>query len=183
VSWDDRSSGIFGWRRGAVLTYEDHVGVAHPEDRDGLVEATTDALHEHTVLDHEHRIVSRDGALRWVQVRGRGSYDGAGRPFRTSGTVLDLTERKRLEEALRESEARFRQLAEAIPHIAFTATPEGAFEYVNSQWQRFSGRPEDEGFGLGSTPSAARCRCCAARVLATPTRTGAATSSTARWTT
>jgi PAS domain S-box-containing protein len=149
VSWDERCAVVFGWRRAAVVTWEDHVGVAHPDDRESLAQAAEAALREHARLDHEHRIVARDGSVRWVQVRGRGSYDAAGAPFRMSGTVVDVTERKRLEHALRDSEARFRQLAEAIPHIAFTATPEGNVEYVNSQWHTFSGRPEDESFGLG----------------------------------
>ena len=84
-----------------------------------------------------------------MQLRGHAFYDAARKPIRMSGTVLDVTERRRLQDALRESEARFRQLTEAMPHIAFTATPEGAFEYVNSQWYRFAGRPEEESFGLG----------------------------------
>ena len=148
VSWDARCAEIFGWKRAATLTFEDHVDVAHPDDRAALVEALEAALRPGSLLEHEHRIVARDGGVRWVQVRGQAYSDEAGRPFRVSGTVLEVTERKRLEDALRDSEARFRQMTEAMPHIAFTARPDGTLEYVNSQWHRFAGRPEDESFGL-----------------------------------
>ena len=149
VTWDDRCAEIFGWKRGATVTFEDHLAVVHPDERQAVAAALRRSVAECSPLEHEHRIGGGDTDARWVQLRGHAFYDAARKPIRMSGTVLDVTERRRLQDALRESEARFRQLTEAMPHIAFTATPEGAFEYVNSQWYRFAGRPEEESFGLG----------------------------------
>jgi PAS domain S-box-containing protein len=57
----------------------------------------------------------------------------------------DVTERKRAETALRESERRFRQLADAMPQIVWTARPDGNIDYLNHRWTEFTGLPENVG--------------------------------------
>jgi PAS domain S-box-containing protein len=93
---------------------------------------------------YERQLPYRDGGSRFV----RASYipdegpDGAVRGF--FALVLDVTEEKRAEQALRESEARFRQLAEALPQIVYTlpARREGAdTEYLNAEWFAYTGMP------------------------------------------
>jgi len=61
--------------------------------------------------------------------------------------IVDLTERKRAEEALRQSEEHFRALAEALPQIVWTANPEGVVEWFNQRWYDYTG--EQEGVGEG----------------------------------
>jgi PAS domain S-box-containing protein len=56
---------------------------------------------------------------------------------------VDVTDQKRAVGALRESEARFRELADAMPQIVFTATPEGEVDYFNSRWYEYTGLPPD----------------------------------------
>jgi PAS domain S-box-containing protein len=63
--------------------------------------------------------------------------------------VVDFTERKRMEEALREGEARFRQLAESLPQLIWTSGPDGACDYLSRQWHSYTGRPEVELLGDG----------------------------------
>ena len=72
-----------------------------------------------------------------VSCLGRGP-DGR---LRCSYVVEDVTERKQAEDALRESEERFRQLADAMPQIVWTARPDGAIDYLNRQWHEFTGLP------------------------------------------
>jgi PAS domain S-box-containing protein len=55
---------------------------------------------------------------------------------------VDVTEKRRVEATLRESEARFRQLADAMPQIVFTAKPDGEIDYFNRQWYEYTGLPE-----------------------------------------
>ena len=65
-----------------------------------------------------------------------------GECFFTTGA--DITEIKKAEMQLRESEARFRQLADSIPQLAWTANAEGVTEYVNAQWINFTGTTADQ---------------------------------------
>ncbi len=71
--------------------------------------------------------------------------DSSGRPCRMLGTCQDITERKRAEEALRRSEEKFRQLADAMPQIVWTARPDGYLDYYNQRWYEFTGNSRDGG--------------------------------------
>jgi len=73
-------------------------------------------------LEDEHRLVRSDGEVRWVYVKGATRFEGEGparRPVRAHGAVIDITERKRAEEALRASEERFRLVTEAMHGVVY----------------------------------------------------------------
>ncbi len=76
----------------------------------------------------------------WIEVHLYSSPEGASIYFR------DVTQRKRSEAAIRESEARFRQLADSMPQIVWTATPDGAVDYLNQRWYEYTGFPEGGGW-------------------------------------
>ena len=61
----------------------------------------------------------------------------------------DITERKQAEQALRESEARFRQLAESLPQLVWTCHGDGPCDYLSPQWVEYTGIPEAEQLGFG----------------------------------
>jgi PAS domain S-box-containing protein len=80
----------------------------HPDDRERMesfraASLTSDSSH----FEIEYRIVRPDGEVRWVMVRGQCFRDAGGRPERFAGSVIDVTKKKRMQEALRESEERF----------------------------------------------------------------------------
>ncbi|MCA9258313.1 MAG: PAS domain S-box protein, partial [Planctomycetales bacterium] len=81
----------------------------------------------------------RDGVFRWHLSRMMPIRDHEGRIVRWFGTNTDVTEQRESEAALRESERRFRQLAEAMPQIVWVADREGSLEYFNQQWYEFTG--------------------------------------------
>jgi PAS domain S-box-containing protein len=88
------------------------VGAVHPADRRRVYEARKSAALGR--YDEVYRIVRPDGTLRWVHDRAFPVRDAEGRPYRIAGIAEDITERQRAEDALRESEERFRQAADAL---------------------------------------------------------------------
>lgn len=67
-------------------------------------------------------------------------------------SIIDVSERRRAEEALRQSETRFRQLADAMPQIVWAARPDGYLDYYNERWYEFTGFPKDMGGDESWTP-------------------------------
>jgi diguanylate cyclase (GGDEF)-like protein/PAS domain S-box-containing protein len=97
-----------------ALPQEDWMRVVHPDDRERLQRDIADALAKDEVFQCEFRIIRPDnGEVRWISSRTKMERDAAGRAIRSIGAHLDITESKLAEEALRESEERFRLAAEA----------------------------------------------------------------------
>jgi len=85
-----------------------------------------------------------DGAKRWISTRGRVFFDGDGdgRALRAIGAIIDITKRKRAEEALRDSEEMFRSLAEALPQIVWIMrASDGRATYTNQRFLDYHGGP------------------------------------------
>ncbi len=78
--------------------------------------------------------------------------DAEGRITGAVGAMLDVTERMRTEAALRESEERFRTLAETVPDVVFTASAEGVVDYVNPQHEALTGAPPCDVVGTAMWP-------------------------------
>jgi two-component system, cell cycle sensor histidine kinase and response regulator CckA len=86
-------------------TYQDWLDCLHPEDRASTARGVAEAL-EKQVAEHEteYRVVLASGEVRWLSSLGKVEYAGDGSPLRMWGITLDITERKRTEDALRETE-------------------------------------------------------------------------------
>ena len=86
----------------------------HEQDRARVEVATAESIASGSPYDVEYRVLWPSGELRWLMVRGRAIYDAQQRPVRMVGITLDVTERERLLEALKKSEAELAQQAEQL---------------------------------------------------------------------
>jgi len=98
--------------------------VTYPDDRLVAERRIETAINKHTSLENEYRIVLPSGEVRWINALGNTTYDSNGKPQRMSGICIDITERKRVEEALRESEERFRALVTASSEMVYRVNPD-----------------------------------------------------------
>ncbi len=83
-------------------TYEAWRQTVHPDDREKVEQIVQGAAANHTELNAEWRVRDRDGSLRWLMSRGRPFCDTEGQVVRYIGIVMDITERKQMEETLKE---------------------------------------------------------------------------------
>lgn len=80
-----------------------------------------------------------DGGMVWLRIAGAPVRDAQGQLTGAVAAVTDIDAERRAAEALRESEVRFRTLAEAIPQVVWSSTPDGRIDYVNPRLQDFTG--------------------------------------------
>lgn len=122
---------------------QDWMNAIHPEDKQRVLDA---ALKKQIRGDYDevYRIVRPDGAIRWIQDRAFPVRNAAGEIYRVSGIAEDITVRKEAEEALRESEDRFRTLFEYAPIGISLHDAGGKYIQVNRAYQKMAGYTEHE---------------------------------------
>ena len=104
------------------------------------------AGHEYTA---EYRLRHRDGSTRFVRDTGFPIFDDAGRVRRAAGIAQDLTARRTAENALAESERRWRTLMDGIPQLVWRSCDKGMWTWSSPQWQEFTGQSLEQSIGLG----------------------------------
>lgn len=113
VTWSDELYHIYGATPATFdQTLEAFLEYVYPDDRERVAEVVQSTLHSGTSYATEERIVRPDGEVRVLATFGEVVRNEHGQPIKVVGSCQDITERKKVEEALRESEARYRLLSE-----------------------------------------------------------------------
>ncbi len=148
--WSERLTAMFGLLPGKTSgAYEDWRERVHPEDLPACEASIRETLEQRLPRwQAEYRIIRGDtGKVLWIDTQSRIFYDDQGWPVRAIGANMDITERKQAEEAVRESEARLRQIADAVPQIVYTCGPDGMADYINQRGQEYLGISSEQSVG------------------------------------
>ena len=143
--WSDETYALMDVPPGTKVGPHAYLTQIHPDDHAAIRDAITAALEQKASYAFEMRARQSDGTHRWIGARGRGLYDENGKPIALEGVILDISERKRLEEALRQSVKEAQEIGNAMPQIVWTAQPDGYLDWYNDRWHEFTGFPRGEG--------------------------------------
>jgi PAS domain S-box-containing protein len=116
----------------------------HPDDLPRVLSAWRHSIESGEAFTDEHRQRRSDGVYRWFQVQGLPVRDAEGRIVRWCVLQTDIDERKRAEEALRESERELRQLVDSVPGMIAVGDSMGKLQYANKRLLDFLGMTTDE---------------------------------------
>ncbi len=149
LGWDAQMKRIWRIQPNEEINLEEALRRIHPEDQKRVndtvnVVMAPDANGEY---EAEYRLVWPDGTVHWSSAKGRVYFQGEGEQrhaVRFIGVQRDITEAKRIEEALRESEQRFRALAENVPQLVWVADAGANFRYLSPKWLEYTGTSEEE---------------------------------------
>ena len=119
----------------------------HPEDRAWLEKAVEQAVHDKANFEEEYRIVVPDGTVKHVHGIGRAVVDESGELTEFIGTTMNITERKRGEEALRRQKAHFERLFELAPEAIVLRDLENRVLRANREFTELFGYTVDEALG------------------------------------
>jgi PAS domain S-box-containing protein len=120
----------------------------HPEDRQRAGEGLPAVLAGESRIV-EYRIARADGGVRWVRDTGFPIRDADGVIRRVAGIAQDVTGERKIADALRESEARFREMADNAPMMIWVTEPDGSCSFLSRSWYEFTGQTPETGLGFG----------------------------------
>jgi PAS domain S-box-containing protein len=148
VAWSKEHFAIMGLAPfGVEPTQDVWASRLHPDDLPRADAAMKAAIAERKEYRCEYRVVWPDGSLRWAEAWAEPIYDESGRCVRVMGLIVDITDRKRAEEALQASEERYRAVVESQTELVCRYLPDTTLTFVNEAYCRFFGRPREQLIG------------------------------------
>jgi PAS domain S-box-containing protein len=139
TSWNKGAERLFGFTAAEAIG-QPVAALLIPEDRQDEEPKILARLRKGERVDHFETVRHRkDGALFEVSLTVSPVKDAEGRIIGASKIARDISESKRIHAALVSSEAKFRQLANSMPQIVWTANPGGQVDYCNDPWHEFTG--------------------------------------------
>jgi PAS domain S-box-containing protein len=150
LTWSDEHYRIFGIQRGeGDLDYHSIVAqTIHPEDQALVRNEVEKTIATGESFNFYYRIIRANGEERIIQSTGSLETDEQQQPIRMFGTAQDVTERSRIEQELRQSEERYRDLVENAHDIIYSHDLAGNYTSMNKAGQSITGYTRDEALAL-----------------------------------
>jgi PAS domain S-box-containing protein len=140
LSWDEFTSGLFGFPPETSPAHLDEFfNLIHPEDREVVRQATFRALEQGEEYYCVFRVARAEGLPRFLASRGRGYSDESGKVTRLTGVCMDITERKKAEDALYESQQRMRSVVDYVADGILTMDEKGVAQSFNQAAEKIFG--------------------------------------------
>jgi len=159
IVWTSDASGVViadspTWRAFTGQTVEQRIGwgwadAIHPDDLPTITAAWHRVVETTTPLSAEYRLRRHDGEYRLTTVRGVPVMDAAGVVREWIGTNVDVADRRQAEDALRESEERYRMATFAVSDVVWTNNADGLMAGEQPGWSAFTGQSQEEYEGFG----------------------------------
>jgi PAS domain S-box-containing protein len=159
IAWVTNSAGeveedIPYFRKFTGLNYNKVKGTGwtkalHPDDTGSTITVWNEAVSTKSPYETEYRIRRHDGEFRNMLAKGFPVLDNKGNVSEWIGTCIDITERKKTEEVIKDNEKRFRELIESLPQLFWTCRVDGPCDYLSKQWLEYTGIPEEQQLGYG----------------------------------
>lgn len=121
------------------------VSTIHPDEVRSVMDLRGRAFTARLPYSMEYRFRrAADGMYRWHLAQANPLFDARGNVARWVGTCTDIHSIRLAEDAVRHTEFQFRQLADSMPQIVWTATPDGNIDYYNQRWHEYTGMTFEE---------------------------------------
>lgn len=129
-------------RAAAGVSLAEYSKALHPDDFARMLQSGRTHLKNTGDFDEEYRLIQADGSIRWVQTRGRVERDANGWAVRHRGVMVDITERKRIEQALEAAEADLRIAVDAAGLGRWDHNPQTGERYWDKRCREIYGLPD-----------------------------------------
>jgi PAS domain S-box-containing protein len=143
--WSEECYRVLGFdRRDGLPRIEELIQRIHHDDQPAFRESAKRSRHNKLDEEVEYRVVHPGGAVRNIHSIGHPVFSPHGDLIEYTGTVMDITERKRAEEELRRSERELRDVIDTIPSMLWSASPSGELTHLSQRFLEYCGTPLEE---------------------------------------